>query len=157
MAKAATVCKPFGKSCSSNCPRRGLANHLPFLNILARTSISMLELQPTQGGSCVPVAALCFWMSFGSCCVWTSEALGLAGAVRAKGHKSRVHICMPAPAWVKTGVGVLLFVEEKRLEFLFLLFFCFHTYSLLRITAISPLACPPPAAWGHHFRLQLEL
>lgn len=65
MAKAATVGQPFGKSFSSVYPRSGLANPLPFLNVLASTSISVLELQPTQGGSCVPVAALCFWMRFG--------------------------------------------------------------------------------------------
>lgn len=132
MAKAVTVGQPFGKSFSSIYPWSGLANHLPFLNALARTRVSVLELQPTQGDSCVPVAALCFWMSFvrdfalpscgwssSSCCVWRSEALGLAGAggCWAKGAQiqcAHLHAC---PAWVKTGVWVLLFVEEKRLEF----------------------------------------
>lgn len=44
MAKAVTVGQPFGKSFSSVYPRHGLANHLPYLNVLARTSISVLEL-----------------------------------------------------------------------------------------------------------------
>lgn len=65
MAKAVTVGQPFGKFFSSIYPRSGLANHLPFLTVLTRTSVSVFELQPARGDSCVPVAALCFRTSFG--------------------------------------------------------------------------------------------
>lgn len=44
MAEAVTVGQPFGKTFSSVYPRHGLANHLPYLNVLVRTSISVLEL-----------------------------------------------------------------------------------------------------------------